>query len=314
MRVLPPSPMRDFITPPGEIFTIAHLGMPTVDMSTWSLSVEGLVAHPIRLNLEELQARPATEKTVFHECFGNPLEPHVPVRRVVNVTWLGVRLAELLAEAAPRPSASHIWFEGLDTGDFGEHVGIHYLKDLPLDVARRDVLLAYGMNGAPLEPARGYPLRSVAQGMFGTNAVKWLRRVIVADARPDHLFTTELYNRLEPGRDEPVPVREVDVNSVLAYPRGGAELPAGTVEVTGWAWSTTEVVSVEICVDDGPWERAQLAPRGDDPAWQRFHQPRRLDPGRHRIRCRAADAAGRVQPEAPTRNRVQEVRVLVREP
>lgn len=302
----------DFVTPTGEVFTRTHVGVPQVDAATWSLTVEGLVAHPLRLDLEALHALPATRLTAFHECFGSPFAPDVPVRAVANVRWLGVPLARLLDDAAPHADAAHLWFEGVDHGTFRGTPDVRYLKDLPLETAYRDVLLAYAMNGAPLEPVHGFPVRAVVPRMFGTNSVKWLRRIVVSDTRPDHLFTTQLYNRRQPGSERPQPVREVDVNSLLVAPREEDDLAAGVLEVRGRAWSVTEVVAVEIAVDEGPWETARLDARGPEPTWQRFTLSRRFAPGRHRIRCRAHDRAGRVQPGPGSRNSVQEIVVQVR--
>lgn len=97
----------------------------------------------------------------------------------------------------------------MDHGTFHGTPDVRYLKDLPLGTAYRDVLLAYAMNGAPLEPVHGFPVRAVVPRMFGTNSVKWLRRIVVSDTRPDHLFTTQLYNRRQPGSERLQPVREV---------------------------------------------------------------------------------------------------------
>ncbi|MFI0904614.1 molybdopterin-dependent oxidoreductase [Streptomyces sioyaensis] len=303
--------LPDFITPAQEVFIRTHMDVPHVDAATWSLTVEGLVSHPLRLDLAALRALPATRLTAFHECFGSPFAPDVPVRAVANVEWLGVPLARLLDDAVPHADAAHLWFEGIDHGTFHGTPDIRYLKDLPLETAHRDVLLAYAMNGEPLEPVHGFPVRAVVPRMFGTNSVKWLRRIVVSDTRPEHLFTTGLYNRRLPGSDRPQPVRDVDVNSVLVAPRDEEELAAGTIEVRGWAWSATEVLAVEVAVDEGPWEAARLDERGPEPTWQRFTLPRRLEAGVHRIRCRARDRAGRVQPGPGSRNSVQEISVQV---
>lgn len=184
------------------------------------------------------------------------------------------------------------------------------VKDLPLETARADILLAHSMNGEPLRPRYGFPLRSVAPRMFGTNSVKWLTRIVLSDTRPDHLFTTRLYNRALPGDGAPRPVREVDLNSKLLAPYDGDQLPSGEVEVMGRAWSSTEVAAVEVAVDDGPWLPAALEPSGPHPAsWQTFTLTHIVSPGPHRIRSRATDRSGRTQPSPGARNSVHEIRV-----
>ncbi|MFD8782776.1 molybdopterin-dependent oxidoreductase [Kitasatospora sp. NPDC059599] len=310
IRTDPPTPDL-FLTPVDEVFVRNHLGPhPRLDTATWSLTVEGLVERPLRLDFPTLQSLPQTRFTAVHECFGNPLHPTVPTRAVTNVEWAGVPLAAVLELAGPLPEARHVWLEGADTGDFGGESGTSYLKDLPLDLAGAEVVLAHGMNGEPLRPDHGYPVRAVAPLMFGTNSVKWLSRIVLAADRPDHLFTTRLYTRVLPGESESRPVREKDVSSKLLAPGDGSSVPAGTCELAGYAWSSTEVTSVEVSVDDAGWQPAALDRRGPDPAWQRFRLPYDLVPGPHRIRCRATDSAGRVQPLAGDRNAVHEIRVV----
>ncbi|MFF7992588.1 molybdopterin-dependent oxidoreductase [Kitasatospora xanthocidica] len=303
-----------FITPITEVFIRNHLGShPRLDRATWSLTVEGLVERPLRLDFPAVLDLPQTRFTAVHECFGNPLHPTVPTRAVTNVEWAGVPLAAVLELAGPLPEARHVWLEGADTGDFGGESGVSFLKDLPLDQAAAEVFLAHTVNGEPLPPDHGYPLRAVAPRMFGTNSVKWLTRIVLAADRPDHLFTTRLYTRVLPGESEARPVREKDVHSKLLSPGDGSSVPAGSCELAGYAWSSTEVTSVEVAVDDDDWQAAALDRRGPDPTWQRFRLPRDLAPGPHRVRSRATDSAGRVQPLTGDRNAVHEIH-LVAEP
>ncbi|MFE0131634.1 molybdopterin-dependent oxidoreductase [Streptomyces sp. NPDC059037] len=305
-----PLPEPDF-TPLDDVFVRKHLGVPDVDVADWTLTVEGLVERPLRLDMAAVLALGAERLPAFHECFGSPFAPDVPTRAVAQVEWAGVPLAVLLDRAVPRAAARHVWFEGADTGSFHGEDGLTYMKDLPLDVARRDVFLAHRMNGEALRAEHGYPLRAVVPRMFGTNSVKWLTRIVLADRRADNMFTTRFYNRVLPGDTEATPVREVDVSSKLFAPRDGARVAAGGVGLSGRAWSTTEIVAVGISVDGGPWESAAVDAPGAGPTWQRFALTRELAPGAHRIRCRATDRAGRVQPLEGARNAVHEVTVEV---
>lgn len=305
-----PAAEPDF-TPLDDVFVRKHMGVPDLDVSDWTLVVEGLVERPLRLDLAAVLALGAERLPAVHECFGSPFAPDVPTRAVAQVEWAGVPLAALLDRAVPGAAARHVWFEGADTGSFQGRDGLTYVKDLPLAVARRDVFLAHGMNGEPLRPEHGFPLRAVVPRMFGTNSVKWLTRIVLADRRVEGMFATELYNRVLPGESSPSPVREVDVSSKLFVPGEGEQLRHGKVELSGRAWSTTEIVGVEVSVDGGPWEIAAVAPPGAGPTWQRFSLARELASGRHSIRCRARDRAGRVQPLAGARNAVHEVGVEV---
>ncbi|MFE6054077.1 molybdopterin-dependent oxidoreductase [Kitasatospora sp. NPDC056446] len=306
----PQAPDR-FVTPVDEVFVRNHLGPhPRLDRATWSLTVEGLVERPLRLDFQALLGLPQTSLTAVHECFGNPLHPTVPTRAVTNLEWSGVPLSAVLELAGPRPQARHVWLEGADRGDFAGQSDVSFLKDLPLDQAGAEVVLAHTMNGEPLRPNHGYPVRAVAPLMFGTNSVKWLSRIVLAADRPEHLFTTHFYTRVLPGESESRPVREKDVSSKLLTPADGSTVPAGAREIAGYAWSTTEVTTVEVAVDDADWQPAVLDRRGPDPTWQRFRLRADLAPGPHRIRCRATDSAGRVQPLDGDRNAVHEIRVV----
>ncbi|MFI6154115.1 molybdopterin-dependent oxidoreductase [Kitasatospora sp. NPDC051170] len=299
-----------FRTPIGQVFVRTHLGeAPAIEAADWTLTVDGLVERPLEIGLSALLELPQTRVTSVHECLGNPLNPDVPTRAVANLEWTGVALSAVLALAGPSAGARHLWLEGADTGSFAGESGLTYLKDLPLEEGGAAVLLAHRVNGEPLPRQHGFPVRAVVPGMFGTNSVKWLRRITLAAERPEHLFTTRLYTRAVPGSEERVPAREIDVSSKLLTPRDGARVPAGVCELAGRAWSSTEVTSVEVSVDDGPWRPAVLEPRGAQPAWQRFALDHDLAPGPHRVRARATDAVGRVQPLAGTRNHVHEIRL-----
>ncbi len=306
-----PAPGPDFVTPVDNLFVRKHLGIPEIDAGAWTLTVEGLVERPLRLDLSAVLTLPARQLTAVHECFGSPLRPDVPTRAVANIEWTGFPLAALLDRAAPLPAARHVVLEGADTGSFHGVDGLSYLKDLPLETARRQVFLAHRMNGEPLRARHGFPLRAVVPRMFGTNSVKWLTRIVLTDERPEHMFTTTFYTRKLPGADTAQPVREVDVNSKLLAPAPDARLPRGTVGFRGRAWSTTEVVRVDVSVDGGPWEPAALDTLGADPTWQGFSLRRTLAPGPHTVRSRATDAAGRVQPPPGARNSVHEVAFTV---
>ncbi|MFH8613289.1 molybdopterin-dependent oxidoreductase [Streptomyces sp. NPDC018029] len=306
-----PAPGPDFVTPVDNVFVRTHLGLPEIDPATWTLTVEGLVARPLRLDLPAVLALPREQLTAVHECFGSPFRPDTPTRAVTNIEWTGLPLAALLDRARPLPAARHVRFEGADTGSFQGEDGLSYVKDLPLETARRDVFLAHGMNGEPLRPRHGWPLRAVVPRMFGTNSVKWLTRIVLTEERPQHMFTTTFYTRVLPGDDTPQPVRAVDVNSKILAPEGGSSVSPGDVVFRGRTWSTTEVVRLDLSVDGGPWEPATLDVLGAEPTWQGFSLRRTLRPGPHTVRSRATDAAGRVQPPPGARNSVHEVRFTV---
>ena len=314
-RLVPVSKLAPRVTPTEDVYVIAHMGIARVDVQRWRLTVDGLVEHPLVLDYDALRALPAREVTAVIECFGNPVEPEVPTRRVGNVVWRGAPLADVLARAEVRAGADAVWLEAVDSGTFA---GVHsdrYVKDLPLARALEpDVLLAWAMNGAPLTPEHGFPVRVFVPGYFGTNAVKWLSRIHVATGRPDGFFTTRLYNRrvVVEGQAVLEPVRELDVHSVIVAPAEGVSLAGGAHAVSGWAWGAWEIARVEVSFDGGAtWGEARVEPRPAAEAWQRFTLDWTVDtPGAHRIACRATDVRGRIQP-VQGRNRVHVVDVTV---
>src|SRR5262245_18804938 len=229
-RLGPVSRLREFVTPTEHVHVLAHLGVARVEREQWELRVDGLVERPLVLDLDELLRFPTRELTAVFECYGNPLQPDVPARSVANIVWRGVSLADVLARSGVRPAARFVCLEGMDSGTFADTYCESYVKDIPLARALRDdVLVAYAMNGAPMNPEHGFPARAVVPGYFGTNSVKWLSRIMLTEDRPEGLFTTRLYNRrVDLGSHERVgPARELDVNAVIVRPADHGRMPPG---------------------------------------------------------------------------------------
>jgi DMSO/TMAO reductase YedYZ molybdopterin-dependent catalytic subunit len=300
-RQRPPDALGAAVTAVEDLYVIGHFGIAQVDPATWRLHVEGRVARPLELDLDALRSMPSVTEQAVLECFGNPLRPAEPTRRVGNVVWRGTPVAAVL-ELAGAHDAGLVWAEGHDSGVFEGTACGEYLKDLPLDVVRERGLLAYEMNGGPLTVEHGHPVRLFVPGYFGTNNVKWLRRLTVADDRPEHLFTTVLYQRPVPGAGL-APVRDLDVNSLVTDVRDSGS----TLLVTGWSWGSSTVVDVEVGVQDaeGAHEpvRAVLSPPvGGAFSWRRFSAEVARTPGARAVWARARDASGARQPTSGARN------------
>jgi len=310
---LKPAGMTERFTPAADLFVLAHLGIPEIKAENWSLCIDGLVDTPLELDFNELLRRPERVVETVHQCAGSPLDPTTPTRRVANVRWTGVDLAELLADAGVRSSATHLWAFGLDHGVFAGDEQDCYLKDIPLSrIAAGDVLVAYQLNGEPLSGKHGFPARLVVPGYFGTNSVKWLSRLTLSDDRAKSLFTTRLYNDPVPGSDATRPVWEIAPESVIVSPAPDSKLTAGDIEIWGWAWSAGDVACVDVSTDGGmTWRDARLEPRSQR-SWQRFSYPwsaRRS--GAHELLCRATDIEGETQPLEGVRNAVYSITVNV---
>jgi sulfane dehydrogenase subunit SoxC len=300
------------VTETEPLFVLAHVGVPNVDAQEWSLEVCGLVNQALSLSLDDLMRYPQRDVKAIHKCAGNPFDRSLASRQIANVIWRGVDLRKLLAEAGVKSSATHLWSYGLDCGEFFGKQVIHYVKDVPMSrVEEGDLLIAHTLNGAALSPEHGYPARLVVPGFYGTNSVKWICRLELADARPVGPFTTDLYNDpVEGGGTRPV--WEIEPESIFVFPRPADTLTGGVQKIWGRAWSNSEVVAVEVSFDGGEvWNSARVTPRVGR-AWQTFEidwQPPAS--GGHRLLCRASDADGRSQPVTDARNSIYSVDVVV---
>jgi DMSO/TMAO reductase YedYZ molybdopterin-dependent catalytic subunit len=315
---LKPHQLVDRVTRTEDTIVLCHFGVARVDADDWSLSIDGLVRRPMRLNLNELKRRPRVDVASIHQCCGSPLQPEEPKRRVCNVVWSGVRLAELMADCQPDPAARFVWSSGADHGVFEGVSCDAFVKDLPLDRIAEDVLIAYAMNDAPLSAENGFPARLVVPGFYGTNSVKWLTRLTLAANRATGPFTTRWYN--DPIRDasgQPTgatsPVWSIAPESVIVSPAPDQVLTAGAaVEIWGWAWADGGIARVEVSIDGASrWMQAVVEP-STSRAWQRFAVawcPERS--GGHELCSRAQSADGRAQPFSSARNAIHCVSVRV---
>lgn len=208
---LPLEALRYDVTPPGLHYVLTHYDIPAADPDAWRLTVRGEVREPLTLDLDALRARPAVTRRVTMECAYNgrallsprPVSQPWLVEAVGTAEWTGVPLRALLAEAGVRPTAVEAVFTGADHG-VERGVEQDYRRGLPLAVATGDdpgVLVAYAMNGAPLPPQHGHPLRLVVPGWYGMAHVKWLRDITLAD-RPFTGFQQTAAYRLRQSPEE----------------------------------------------------------------------------------------------------------------
>jgi len=314
---LAPHQMQDRLTRVEDAIVLCHLGLPRVAREDWSLAIDGLVGRPRILSFADLMRYEKEAVTSVHQCAGSPLQPREPTQRVCNVRWAGARLTDILAECEPRSPARFVWSTGADYGDFGGVSVDAYVKDIPIERVKSDVLVAYEMNGKPLTPEHGFPARLVVPGFYGTNSVKWLTRVTLAEERASGPFTTRWYN--DPMQDDgesasgrTMPVWAIAPQSVIVTPAPDAKITASkAIEIWGWAWGDGGVSQVRVNVDDGCWQSAELEPASDR-AWQRFKLswvP--IKRGAATLASRATTASGECQPASGRRNAIYRVPVKV---
>lgn len=315
---LAPHRMRERVTRTESVIVLCHLGIPRIERSRWSLAIEGMVERPRTLAFNDLARYPKIEIRSVHQCCGSPLEPFTPTRRVCNVVWGGVRLADVLADCRPSADARYVWSQGADFGVFGGTQVDAYTKDLPMARIEADVLIAYELNGAALPPGNGFPARLVVPGFYGTNSVKWLTRITLADSRAAGPFTTRYYN--DPLRDgagremgETTPVWSIAPESLIVSPaRDETIAPSMEREIWGWAWADGGVRRVFVRTDDsGQWREAELEPPRER-EWQRFSIRWTPDTAGERVLASVAEGMnGALQPTAGLRNAVYEVPVRI---
>jgi DMSO/TMAO reductase YedYZ molybdopterin-dependent catalytic subunit len=320
----PATPVRRFLlrphhlihelTPTPDVFVLAPLGVPRVDISTWRLDVAGLVEHPLSFSFEDIRKLPKRELRAFHQCAGDPRQPKLPTRRIANVVWGGIDVATVLDLAGIKPEATFLWAGGLDHGVYAETPVDSYVKDSPLQDAMQSGFLAYELNGAPLGAEHGYPLRFVLPGFYGTNSVKWLGRLELADARAQGVFTTKFYNDpVEPGEGGGSrPVWKVAPESVIVSPAPKERLSGARLDIWGWAWAHDGIQQVDVSVDGGrSWTPAELGPAVER-SWQKFRLAwKPQSSGAATLMSRATGRDGAMQPESGARNACYTVAVEV---
>lgn len=307
--------LADWITPNEQFYVRCHFPVPSIELGKWRLQIEGALKKPLQLSLAELQKFPTHTMSATMECAGNGrsfLEPKVKgvqwdTGAVGNANWTGVLLRDLLAQVQASDAASEVILAGADRGAIKEPPRppdeIHYARSVPIEKARADVLLAFAMNGEPLTPAHGFPLRAVVPGWFGMASVKWLQRIIVSSA-PFHGYYQSIdytYWRERDGLPTLAPLAEMQVKAQIARPAMGEQIAAGAeYYVRGAAWSSdADVAAVEISSDGGAtWSSAELLGEPIPNAWRfwRFNWRTPAAPGTYRLIARATDAAGRTQP------------------
>jgi sulfane dehydrogenase subunit SoxC len=333
---MPLEALRYDVTPVGLHYLLTHYDIPYVDPVPWRLRIDGHVARPLELDLDTIRARPQVTRRVTLECAGNGralLAPR-PVSQpwldeaVGTAEWTGTPLAPLLQEAGIHGDAVDVAFTGADHG-IERGVEQDYQRGLSLaEALGADTLLVHAMNGQPLPPQHGAPLRLLVPGWYGMTQVKWLARISVLDAPFDGYQNVTAYRIKQDSDDDGEPVTRIRPRALL-QPPGFPDFQTRTRvldranhELTGRAWSGWGPISrVEVTVDGGTtWYDANLGPEPDRYAWRAWRWTWHAEtPGSYVLSARATDASGNVQPVEPSWNRqgmannhTQRVPVVVR--
>jgi sulfite oxidase len=306
------------ITPVEAFFTRSHAAAPEIDPDRWRLEIGGLVDRPQVLSLADLAALPQVEVAATLVCAGmrraeylalGPLPGELPwgPEPASTGVWRGVPLRSVLDSAGVGAAARHIEFVGLDAVERdGQTFGFGGSIDLAKALSG-EVLLATGLNGAPIPREHGYPVRAVVPGWIGARSVKWLGRITLSAEPSPNYFQRKAY-RVQRVRNPADPrdvsdgeaLSRIAVNSVIAEPSPGQVVPAGRLRVRGWAIGTEgqPLAGIEVspnACDD--WVPARIRPGGSRWTWSLWEAELDLPPGEHTIAVRASDVAGGAQPE-----------------
>jgi DMSO/TMAO reductase YedYZ molybdopterin-dependent catalytic subunit len=293
-----------WITPNDQFFVIKHFNLPELNESDWRLAISGLVDKPMTLTLDDLKARERQDVTFTLECSGNTGLPFFN-GGIGNATWTGTPLASLLDEAGVQEPGIEVVFWGTDAGEqVWREMTIteHFARSMSLDDARNpDNLLVYEMNGEPLPPLHGFPLRLIAPGWYGIANVKWLNRIEVRDSRYQGNFMARDYVTIrEEERDgETVWTFTSVTHNRLKSAPAKVTKQGDDYQIMGAAWGAP-IEQVEVRIDAGSWQPATLlTDDGDDSAFTwtfwtfDWGTP---TPGEHTVTSRAIANDGAVQP------------------
>ncbi|MCY3983811.1 MAG: molybdopterin-dependent oxidoreductase [Roseovarius sp.] len=323
------------ITPTGAHYLLIHFDVPNIDPSLHNLEFGDGFDSPYSLSMEDIRSLPRITMPVTLECAGNgrsrlsPRSLSMPwgVEAVGTSEWTGTPLLPLVERAAPKPGTADFAFTAADRG-FDKGMEHNFGRSLtPKELSELQVLLAYEMNGQPLLPQHGAPLRIIVPGWYGMASVKWLTRIDALQTRYQGFQQIQTYRYRNHPDETGTPVSEIRVKSLMVPPG----LPdwisrlrfvrPGKTAITGRAWSGGGVPIRKVEFSDGDhWREAVLSRPVGHYAWTGWSFNWFAEPGEHVLRCRATDVKGNTQPlhsrwdaSGFGNNMVQEVGVFVAE-
>jgi DMSO/TMAO reductase YedYZ molybdopterin-dependent catalytic subunit len=316
--------LRTLETSNDLFFVRSHHALPAEVSTPWTLTIDGEVASPVTLRLDDIRRMRAEHRSATIECAGNgrgrlelPATSGVQwgLGAVSTATWTGVPLAALLERAGVRASALHFWMEAADRSPLP--AAPTFLRSIPRETALGEALVAYEMNGQPLPLLHGGPLRLVSPRWYGMASTKWLTHVHARATESDNHFMARGYRYADGS-----PVDLMRVKSLITAPRDGEPVRVGTTRLTGVAWTGTGTVAqVEVSSDGGrTWQQARCTSEARPGTWRLWEADMAIQgTGEQRVRARATDTAGHTQPDQAAanpggygNNSIHEVRVNAR--
>ncbi len=293
--------ITSYFTDNDDFYLVQHYGQPEIDNDSWRLRITGMVDNELEFSLQDLMDRDVFEQQAGFECGGNGRRLFHGL--IGNAYWRGVALRKLLEEAGIQDGAKEIVFFGSDIAKEEirqTEVDKAFARALSIeDAMRPENMLAFEMNGEPLPYYHGKPVRLLIPGWYGVANVKWISQI--------HVQNTRYMGRFM-GRDY-VTLKKVDVGGIERWVENSVTTMnlkssiirvvemGGRYKIQGFALNDgTPLESIEVKVDDGPWQRAQINPRSTKYSWKLFSFDwNNVSPGEHTIVSRVTDINGNVQ-------------------
>lgn len=304
--------LTSWVTANDDFYAFHQTVTPTVDPATFRLRISGLVDRPREFTLDELMGRKdRRDEAVTLECSGNSNRPTRMAGLLSNGVWTGVPLATVLKESGVKAEAREVVFLGADLekekkwqAGNREFEAPHGRSVYVQDAMHPDALLAFHLNGKPLPAKNGFPLRLILPGWYGMTQIKWLSRIHLIDRRYEGQHQVRNYLSL---RAHETPegtiwldqsISRTNMKSMVARVTRRRSGSDWEYRISGPAWGgQVPIQSVEVKVDDGPWQKATIGERRGAYAWMLWSfAVKNLTPGTHRVVSRAIDANGTVQP------------------
>ncbi|GAA0976219.1 Protein-methionine-sulfoxide reductase catalytic subunit MsrP [Nocardioides aquaticus] len=262
-----------------------RLDVPIVDVDDWTLTIDGDVDQEVVLTFDDIAAMELVERDITLTCVSNSVGGEF----VGGARWLGVPLMSLLKMAGiENTKADQLFSTDVD--------GMTISTPLALATDGRDAMLAIGMNGEPLPREHGFPARMVIPGLYGfISATKWIERITLTTYAEQESYWTER----DWATDAPIkPSARIDTPQALPE-----TVAPGEVVVGGVAWAQTQggVAKIEVAIDGGDWQQAELGPEVDNDYWRQWFYRWDATPGLHSVAARVTDGEGDLQStkEAP---------------
>ncbi|HUG42837.1 MAG TPA: molybdopterin-dependent oxidoreductase [Acidobacteriota bacterium] len=312
-----------YITPIARFFVRNHGPIPSIDPASHLLAVEGLCRHPKSYRLSDLEREfERAERIALLQCAGNrrrelmqvkPIPGELPwdAGAIGTAEWSGFRLRDVLERVRLADGARHVEFIGLDEIS-KEEMTLHFGGSIPLQKAlSEETLLCDRMNGEPLRPEHGFPLRALVPGVVGARSVKWLARIRLLDEPSWNHWQRKSYRIFPPeveaasvNWEEGGMLQDYGAHAVICRPGEGGWAAGPSIEFAGYAVPTSgeRIERIELSIDGGEtWNEVSELDQQSRWGWTLWREVATLPPGKREVIVRAVDSGGRPQPDDAAR-------------